>query len=323
VRAQVLHSPGEALREADLPEPRPGPGQLLVRVEACGVCRTDLHIVDGELPDPKLPLVLGHQIVGVEVETGARVGVPWLGWTDGKCRFCQSGRENLCVSARFTGYQLNGGYAEACLADAAFVYPLPAAAEPARLAPLLCAGVVGYRALRLSGAQAGTRLGLYGFGGSAHLVLQVAIRELGCRVLVFTRGAEHRRLALDLGAEWAGGAQEVGSNPPGGPLDAAIIFAPAGGLVPLALQALGPGGRLVLAGIYMSPIPQLAYDLVWHERSIHSVANATRQDAQELLALATQLELHTEVETLSLAEANLALARLRAGQVRGALVLVP
>ena len=189
------------------------------------------------------------------------------------------------------------------------------------MAPLLCAGVVGYRALRLSGAGPGSRLGLYGFGGSAHLVLQVAVRELGCRVLVFTRGAEHRRLALELGAEWAGGAEEV--TPPGGPLDAAIIFAPAGGLVPLALQALGRGGRLVLAGIYMSPIPQLAYDLVWHERSIQSVANATRRDARELLELATRLNLHTEVETLPLAEANTALSRLKAGQVRGALVLLP
>jgi propanol-preferring alcohol dehydrogenase len=294
------------------------------------VCHTDLHVVEGELPPLGRPVVPGHQVVGrvealgagVQPELlGQRVGLGWLGWTDGTCRYCQTGRENLCLAARFTGYQLNGGYAQACVADAAFVYPLHSEAEPARLAPLLCAGVVGYRALRLSDADASTRLGLYGFGGSAHLVLQVAVRELGCRVLVFTRGAEHRRLALELGAEWAGGAEEV--NPPGGPLDAAIIFAPAGALVPLALQALGRGGRLVLAGIYMSPIPQLAYDLVWHERSIQSVANATRQDARELLALASRLDLHTEVETLPLIEANAALARLKAGQVRGALVLLP
>jgi alcohol dehydrogenase, propanol-preferring len=337
VRAAVLRAPGPIepqprLSLEDLSLPRPGPGEVRLQVEACGVCHTDLHVVEGELPPLGRPVVPGHQVVG-RIEAlgpdvqpdllGQRVGLGWLGWTDGTCRYCQTGRENLCLAARFTGYQLHGGYAQACVADASFVYPLPSEAEPARLAPLLCAGVVGYRALRLSGAQAGTRLGLYGFGGSAHLVLQVAVRELRCRVLVFTRGAEHRRLALDLGAEWAGGAEEVGTSAPGGPLDAAIIFAPAGGLVPLALQSLGPGGRLVLAGIYMSPIPQLAYDLVWHERSIQSVANATRRDAHELLALATRLDLHTEVETLPLAEANTALARLKAGQVRGALVLLP
>jgi propanol-preferring alcohol dehydrogenase len=339
MRAAVLRTPGPlddpqparlSLEDRRLPEP--GRGEVRLRVEACGVCHTDLHVVEGELPPLNRPVVPGHQVVGRVEAAGAgvdprlvgqRVGLGWLGWTDGSCTYCQTDRENLCLAARFTGYQLDGGYAEACLANAAFVYPLPGDADPVRLAPLLCAGVVGYRALRLSGIQRGMRLGLYGFGSSAHLVLQVAVRHLGCRVLVFTRGAEHRRLALDLGAEWAGGAEDVGSSPPGGPLDASIIFAPAGGLVPLALQALGRGGRLVLAGIYMSPIPELAYALVWHERSIHSVANATRRDAQDLLALASRLDLHTEVESLPLDAANTALARLKGGQVRGALVLRP
>jgi propanol-preferring alcohol dehydrogenase len=337
VRAAVLRAPGPIDDQAslgleDLGLPEPGPGQVRLRVEACGVCHTDLHVVEAELPPLGRPVVPGHQVVGQVEAVGAgadpallgqRVGLGWLGWTDGTCRYCQAGQENLCLAARFTGYHLHGGYAEACLADAGFVYRLPADLDPASLAPLLCAGVVGYRALRLSGAAASTRLGLYGFGGSAHLVLQVAVRHLGCRVLVFTRGAEHRRLALELGAEWAGGAEEVGSNPPGGPLDAAIIFAPAGGLVPLALRALGRGGRLVLAGIYMSPIPQLPYELVWQERSIHSVANATRRDARDLLGLAARLGLRAEVERLPLAEANTALRRLKAGRVRAALVLIP
>jgi alcohol dehydrogenase, propanol-preferring len=376
----VLRTPGPieagarlSLEELALPEP--GPGQVRMRVEACGVCHTDLHVVEGELPPLGRPVVPGHQVVGM-IEAvgegvdpglvGRRVGVGWLGWTDGTCRHCRAGHENLCEQARFTGYQLNGGYAEACVAAAAFVYRLPETIrpdEPARLAPLLCAGVVGYRALRLSGVGASSggafgggapgggapgagpaspaasgagapaagpggsgpdariRLGLYGFGASAHLVLQIAVRHFGCQVLVFTRGAEHRRLALDLGAAWAGPAEEISS--PGGPLDAAIIFAPAGGLVPLALRALDRGGRLVLAGIYMSPIPELPYALLWQERSVRSVANATRRDAQDLLALAGQLELQVEVESLPLAEANAALARLKAGQVRGALVLVP
>jgi alcohol dehydrogenase, propanol-preferring len=339
VRAAVLRTPGPIesgprLSLEDVPLPEPGPNQVRVRVEACGVCHTDLHVVEGELPpiDPaEQPLrVPGHQVVGrvealgARVEAslqGRRVGLGWLGWTDGTCQHCRAGRENLCPAARFTGYQAPGGYAEACLADADFVYPLPESADAVQLAPLLCAGVVGYRALRLSHAQPGGHLGLYGFGASAHLVLQIAIRQLGSRVSVFTRGDEHRQLAQELGATWVGGAEDPGF--PGGELDAAIIFAPAGGLVPLALRALGRGGRLVLAGIYMSPIPQLDYGLIWHERSIQSVANATRDDARELLALTEQLPLRMEVEPQPLAAANATLARLKAGQIRGAAVLVP
>jgi propanol-preferring alcohol dehydrogenase len=337
VRAAVLRTPGTVetaarLRLEDMALPEPGPGEVRLRIEACGVCHTDLHVVEGELPWLGHPVVPGHQVVGRVEAAGADVdaallgrpvGLGWLGWTDGTCRYCLAGQENLCEQARFTGYHLNGGYSEACLASAAFVYPLAESAglHAARLAPLLCAGVIGYRALGFSGAASGSRLGLYGFGASAHLVLQIAVRQRGCQVLVFTRGAEHRRLALELGAAWAGGAEEV--SPPGGPLDAAIIFAPAGGLVPLALRALDRGGRLVLAGIYMSPLPELPYELLWQERSVRSVANATRRDAQELLGVAGELGLHTEVETLPLEQANAALARLKAGQVRGALVLVP
>jgi propanol-preferring alcohol dehydrogenase len=300
-----------------------------IRVEACGVCHTDLHVVEGELPPLGHPVVPGHQIVGrveavgssVEASLlGQRVGVGWLGWADGTCRFCRAGQENLCEHGRFTGYHLNGGYAEATVADAGFVYPLPDVPDATSLAPLLCAGVVGFRALRLSGAGRDARLGLYGFGASAHLVLQVA-RHLGCHVLVFTRGAEHRQLALDLGAEWAGPAEEVSS--PGGPLHAAIIFAPAGGLVPLALRALDRGGTLVLAGIYMSPIPELPYSLLWQERVVRSVANATRQDARDLLNLVQRQRVRIEAATLPLAGANSALTRLKTGAVRASLVLVP
>ena len=302
---------------------------MRLRVEACGVCHTDLHVVEGELPPLGRPVVPGHQIVGIvdaigsdadDQLAGRRVGVGWLGWTDGTCAQCRARRENLCEQARFTGYQLYGGYSQAAVADADFVYPLPEDADPVHLAPLLCAGVLGYRALRLSGATTDTRLGLYGFGASAHLVLQVA-RHLGCEVLVFTRGDEHRRLAGELGAVWVGPAEET--RPPGGPLDAAIIFAPAGSLVPPALQALDRGGTLVLAGIYMTPVPQLAYDLLWQERTVRSVANATRQDARELLSLAGQVPLRVEAEHQPLSEANAALQRLKAGTVRGALVLTP
>lgn len=340
MRAQVLRTPGPIedaprLSLADLPLPVPGPNQVRLRVEACGVCHTDLHVVEGELPPlpDQLPVVPGHQVVG-RVEAigsnvdpalnGRRVGLGWLGFTDGTCRHCQAGQENLCEQARFTGYQLAGGYAEACLAEADFVYPLPetSGSSPVQLAPLLCAGVVGYRALRLSEVQPGNHLGLFGFGASAHLVLQIAARHLGCRVSVFTRGEEHRRLALELGAAWAGPAEAIGPSFGPGRLDAAIIFAPAGYLVPLALRGLDRGGRLVLAGIYMSPIPELAYDLVWHERSIRSVANATRQDARDLLALASQMSVRMEIETQPLDAANATLARLKAGQVRGAAVLV-
>ncbi|MGZ4281849.1 MAG: zinc-dependent alcohol dehydrogenase family protein [Gaiellaceae bacterium] len=324
MRALVLDAPGQPLREAELPDPEPGPGQVRVRVEACGVCRTDLHIVDGELTEPKLPLVLGHQIVGivdavgegVELAAGERVGVPWLGWTDGDCRFCRSGRENLCLNARFTGYHLDGGYAEAAVADARYCFRLPGDQPALQLAPLLCAGLIGYRSLRLAGD--GERLGLYGFGASAHIVAQVA-RHQGRRVFAFTRAGddESQELARSLGAEWAGSSDEL----PPEPLDAAIVFAPVGALVPAALRALDRGGAVVCAGIHMSDIPSFPYELLWEERSIRSVANLTRQDGEELLALAPQVPVRTHVEPFPLAEANEALQRLRSGAIVGAAVL--
>ena len=320
----VLDAPGRPLREAKLPEPEPGAGELRVRVEACGVCRTDLHIVDGELPGPKLPLVLGHQIVGVvdkvgdgvEVERGSRVGVPWLGWTDGDCRFCQSGRENLCDNARFTGFHMDGGYAGAAVADARFCFPIPEGYSAVHAAPLLCAGLIGYRALRLAGDA--TRLGLYGFGSSAHLVTQVA-RWQGRRVFAFTRegDAGAQELARSLGAEWAGSSDKA----PPEPLDAAIIFAAVGALVPMALQALEKRGVVVCAGIHMSDIPSFPYELLWEERVVRSVANLTRQDGEELLGLAPRVPIETHVEAFPLERANEALDRLRAGTIEGSAVL--
>jgi propanol-preferring alcohol dehydrogenase len=311
----VLEATGRPLRELDLPVPEPGAGQVLVRVHACGVCRTDLHIVDGELPDPKLPLVPGHQVVGT-VEGGRRVGVPWLGWTDGDCRYCRSGRENLCDRARFTGYSLDGGYAEWLVVDERFCLPIPAGYSDHHAAPLLCAGLIGYRALRLAGDA--ERLGLYGFGASAHVVAQVA-RWQGRRVFAFTRAGDEsaQRLALELGAEWAG--ESTGGAPE--ELDAAIIFAPVGALVPAALRAVAKGGRVVCAGIHMSDIPSFPYELLWGERELRSVANLTRHDGEELLALAPQVPVRTEVEVYALGRANEALDRLRAGEVRGAAVL--
>ena len=324
MRAIVLEIPGKPLRETELPEPEPGPGQVRVRVEACGVCRTDLHIVDGELREPKLPLVLGHQIVGVvaavgdgvELAAGERVGVPWLGWTDGDCRFCRSGRENLCLRARFTGYHLDGGYAEAAVADARYCFRPPDDQPALQLAPLLCAGLIGYRSLRLAGD--GERLGLYGFGASAHIVAQVA-RHQGRRVFAFTRAGddESQVLARSLGAEWVGASDEL----PPEPLDAAIVFAPVGALVPAALRALDRGGVVICAGIHMSDIPSFPYELLWEERAIRSVANLTRQDGEELLALAPQVPVRTHVEAFPLAEANEALERLRDGRITGAAVL--
>ena len=312
----VLDAPGRPLRLEERPPPTPGPGQLRVRVLACGVCRTDLHVVDGELPHPKLPLVVGHQIVGIDEASGRRVGIPWLGWTDGTCRYCTSGRENLCDAARFTGYHVDGGYGEYAVVRAAFAYPIPEIFDDEHAAPLLCAGVIGYRSLRLSAALPGGRLGLYGFGASAHLVLQMA-RHLGCEVYVFTRGAAHRQLATALGAAWVGGADEI----PPRPLDAAIVFAPAGALVPAALRATRKGATVALAGITMSPIPEMDYALLQHERTLRSVANSTRDDVRNLLRLAAQAPLRTEVRTYALAEANRALQDLKRSRIDGAGVL--
>jgi alcohol dehydrogenase, propanol-preferring len=318
----VLDSPGEPLREAELPAPEPGPGQVLVAVDACGVCRTDLHVVDGELPEPKLPLVPGHQIVGRVVAggerfaVGDRVGIPWLGWTCGECRYCLSGHENLCDRARFTGYQLDGGYAELAVGDERFCFPVPEGYDDLQAAPLLCAGLIGYRSLRLAGD--GERLGLYGFGASAHIVVQVARHE-GRRVFAFTRAGDDQaqELALGLGAEWAGDAL----GPPPEELDAAIVFAPVGELVPAALAAVAKGGVVVCAGIHMTDIPSFPYELLWGERVLRSVANLTRQDGEEFMALAPRVPVRTEVEPFPLERANDALARLRAGEVRGAAVL--
>jgi alcohol dehydrogenase, propanol-preferring len=320
----LLDAPGERLRTAELPAPEPGGGQLLLRVSACGVCRTDLHVVDGELAHPKLPLVPGHQIVGTVAECGdgtatpigARVGVPWLGWTCGECRFCRAGAENLCDRARFTGYDLDGGYAELAVADERFCFPLPDGYADAHVAPLLCAGLIGHRALHLAGDAA--VVGLYGFGSSAHIVCQVAVHQ-GRRVLALTRAGDvsAQTLALELGAAWAGAVEGVPEE-----LDAAIIFAPAGELVPAALRAVRKGGVVVCAGIHMSDIPSFPYELLWGERVVRSVANLTRRDGQELLALAPQVPVRTEVQTFALEQANEALDLLRRGEVRGSAVLV-
>jgi propanol-preferring alcohol dehydrogenase len=320
----VLDAAGTPLREADLPAPEPGPGELLLEVAACGVCRTDLHIVDGELTEPKLPLVPGHQIVarvsggGERFAAGDRVGVPWLGWTDGTCRYCRAGRENLCDHARFTGYQRDGGYAQLAVADERFCFPIPTGYPDLQAAPLLCAGLIGFRTLKLAGD--GERLGIYGFGGAAHIVCQVAVHQ-GWRVFAFTRAGDEctQQFALELGAEWAGDAL----GPPPEELDAALIFAPAGELVPVALRAVAKGGTVVCGGIHMSDIPQMPYELLWGERTLRSVANLTRADGEEFLALAPVVPVRTEVETFQLREANEALGRLRSGRIQGAAVLVP
>ena len=315
MRAMVLEAPGSPLRTAELERPEPEEVELLLRVLACGVCRTDLHVVDGELAHPKLPLVPGHQIVGI-AEDGRRLGVPWLGWTCGVCRYCTSGRENLCDRARFTGYDLDGGYAEWTVADRRFCFPIPEGFGDLEAAPLLCAGLIGYRSLRLAGDA--ERLGLYGFGAAAHIVIQVARAERR-RVFAVTREGdeEAQAFARSLGAAWAG------SGRPPEELDAAIIFAPAGELVPAALVAVAKGGVVVCAGIHMSDIPSFPYELLWGERVVRSVANLTRRDAEEFLALAPRVPVRTEVETFPLEQANEALAKLRSGAVRGALVLVP
>jgi alcohol dehydrogenase, propanol-preferring len=324
MRAMVLDAPRIPLRAGELPEPTPEQGQVLLRVRACGVCRTDLHIVDGELPKPTLPLVPGHQVVGEVVEggerfpAGARVGVPWLGWTCGECRFCTSGRENLCDRARFTGYDVDGGYAELVVADERFCFAIPDAYEDEHAAPLLCAGLIGYRSLRLAGDV--ERIGLYGFGASAHLVCQVAVWQ-GRRVFAGTRAGddETQEVARSLGVVWAGDAAE---GPPE-ELDAVIVFAPVGALVPAALRHVRKGGSVVCAGIHMSDIPGFPYELLWGERVLRSVANLTRADGDEFLELAPSVPIRTEVETFALEHANLALDRLRGGALRGAAVLLP
>jgi propanol-preferring alcohol dehydrogenase len=320
----VLTAPRAPLREVELPDPEPGPGQALLRVLACGVCRTDLHVVDGELTRPKLPLVPGHEIVAEVVASagrfspGDRVGVPWLGRTCGVCPYCRAGRENLCDRALFTGYDLDGGYAELCVADERFCFVVPPLFGDVEAAPLLCAGLIGYRSLRVAGEA--ERVGLYGFGAAAHIVCQVALHQ-GREVYALTRpGDEHAQaFARSLGASWAGDTVE---GPPV-ELDAAILFAPAGELVPKALGHVRKGGVVVCAGIHMSDIPSFPYRLLWGERVVRSVANLTRADGDELLALAPEVPVETHVETVPLLQANEALARLRAGDVRGALVLAP
>ncbi len=309
----------------DAPDPQPGKGEVLVRVRACGVCRTDLHVVEGELPPLKSPVIPGHQVVGVvekagegakRFRTGARVGIAWLHKTCQVCEYCRAGRENLCDSAIFTGYSVDGGYAEYAVAPEDFVYPIPDSFPEEQAAPLLCAGIIGFRSLRLSEAKAGARLGFYGFGAAAHVAIQVA-RYWGLEVFAFTRDARHRELALELGAVWAGGADAEAPAK----LDSAIIFAPAGELVPVALRALKKGGTLVLAGIHMSPIPALDYNLLYQERAIRSVANNTRQDGNDFLQIAAKIPIHTQVQIYPLREANQALNALKNDAIRGAAVL--
>ena len=327
MHAMVLERPGEPLKAGKVPIPVAGAGELLLKVQACGICRTDLHVVDGELTEPRLPLIPGHQIVGLVESVGEAVkgfhpgdlvGVPWLGGTCGECAYCLSGRENLCERAIFTGYQRNGGFAEYCTANAGFCFTLPEGYQATQAAPLLCAGLIGYRSLRLAGR--GKRLGIYGFGAAAHIVTQVALWE-GREVYAFTREGDQagQRFAREMGACWAGAATE---RPPVD-LDAAIIFAPAGELVPLALGAVGRGGVVVCGGIHMSPIPGFSYKLLWGERSIISVANLTRADGDEFLELAPRIPVRTEIEVFPLEQANEALAALRAGRIKGAGVLVP
>jgi len=328
MRAMVLDAAHKPLRysESETP-PEPGLRQALIQIHACGVCRTDLHIVDGELAEPKLPLVPGHEVVGTvaavgrevtRVRVGDRVGVPWLGWTCGECAYCRSGRENLCSRARFTGYQIDGGYAEKCVADERFCFPIPAGFDDAAAAPLLCAGLIGYRALRLAGDA--LRLGLYGFGAAAHIAVQVA-RYRGQQVFAFTRPGDSggQDFARSLGADWAGASDEL----PPEPLDAAIIFAPVGALVPAALKATSKGGTVVCAGIHMSDIPSFPYRILWEERVVRSVANLTRRDGEEFLAIAGKMPVRTTTERFPLADVNRALDRLRAGDIEGAAVLVP
>ena len=328
MKAMVLTAPGTPLERVERPDPRPGPGQVLVRVSACGVCRSDLHLVDGELPDPVLPIVPGHEIVGTVIQVGEgvdrfrigeRIGVPWLGRTCGHCRYCASDAENLCDEPGFTGYQIDGGYADMTVADARYCFPIGGDDADAAVAPLLCAGLIGYRSLRLAGDGIET-LGLYGFGAAAHIVVQVA-RHRSHRVFAFTRPGDRmaQAFARDLGAEWAGPSDAV----PPVALDAAIIFAPVGALVPAALRAVRKGGVVVCGGIHMSEIPPFPYEILWGERVVRSVANLTRQDAEDFLALAPKVPVRTTVETFALEDANTALQALRDGRLTGAAVLVP
>jgi alcohol dehydrogenase, propanol-preferring len=327
MRAMLLDHPHSPLRPGELARRALEPGQVRLRVAACGVCRTDLHIVDGDLPELRSPVVPGHEIVGIIEEVGAgverfrtgdRVGVPWLGWTCGRCTYCKSGRENLCASARFTGYHLDGGYADEAIADARYCFALPAGYQDAEAAPLLCAGLIGYRSLLHAGDA--RRLGIYGFGAAAHIVAQVA-RWQGRELFAFTRAGDiaAQTFARSLGASWAGDSTQL----PPEPLDAAILFAPVGALVPAALRAVAPGGTVVCAGIHMSDIPAFPYEILWGERTIRSVANLTRRDGEEFLALAPRVPVRTEVETFALDRANEALARLREGRITGAAVVVP
>ncbi len=327
MRAMVLDEPGRPLVPACLPTPQPGPGQVLVRVQACGVCRTDLHIFDGELDRPKLPLILGHEIAGTvaalgegvtQFRVGDRIGVPWLGWTCGECRFCRRGQENLCEQARFTGYTLDGGYADYMVADQRYCFRLPDGYDFVEAAPLLCAGLIGYRSYRMAGPEA-QRLGIYGFGAAAHIIAQIAVHQ-GRQVYAFTRpgDAETQAFARRLGARWAGDSTEL----PPEPLDAALIFAPVGALVPAALAAVAPGGVVVCGGIHMSDIPSFPYHLLWQERVVRSVANLTRRDGEELLAAAAAAAVRPSVQPFALTQANEALERLRRGQITGAAVLV-
>ena len=327
MRAMVLEAGRADLVMRDLPRPAPGPDQILIQVRACGVCRTDLHVVDGELPNPKLPLIPGHEIVGTVVETGRdahryrpgdRVGVPWLGWTCGVCMPCRNGQENLCDNARFTGYQIDGGYAELAVADERYCFPISGDYSDVEAAPLLCAGLIGYRALRMAGDA--KRLGIYGFGAAAHIVAQVATWQ-GRAVYAFTRAGdiEAQAFARELGAVWAGPSEEPAPDK----LDAALIFAPVGALVPAALRATDKGGVVVCAGIHMSDIPAFPYRILWEERVLRSVANLTRRDAEEFLGVAPRVPVRTHTERFTLADANLALTRLRTGQLQGAAVLTP
>jgi propanol-preferring alcohol dehydrogenase len=330
MHAMILEKPGTALQERAVPTTVPGNRQVRVKILACAVCRTDLHVVDGELPHPKLPLIPGHEIVGEVVEhgpetdslpIGTRVGIPWLGWTCGQCRYCRSNRENLCDEAKFTGYTLDGGYAEFTVANAAFCFPIPESYTAVGAAPLLCAGLIGYRSLSMAGPLAETkRLGIYGFGAAAHIIAQVAVFQ-GREVYAFTRPGKERdqAFARSLGAIWAGGSDEL----PPQQLDAAIVFAPVGSLVPAALRSLRKGGRVVCGGIHMSDIPALPYSLLWEERNIQSVANLTREDGRVFLDLAPKIPVRTETETFPMSQANEALDRLRTGRIRGAAVLVP